>query len=296
MGLCFAEGYPGVIIRRRIERHWWRLVAGVAGIILAAPADARESELHTFHCLQGCPIGAPATNDVVVREIYTLSSNDLTKLADWVAYRVTPDSIGASGERQWSRDPWLSEDETLGPDAYEGANKALHVDRGHQAPLASFSGTPYAADTNILSNITPQSAALNQGPWVKLEDKERSLARQAQTAVYVYTGPLFERMMRPLPEGGTYQRTPSGYWKVIALADGRASAFVFDQNTPRTADYCDARVSLVHLELRSRLILFPEAHDHPGSLDADLGCTSQPPEDPAPDQISPERKHAQKGE
>lgn len=277
--------------------HWRRLVLAIAvGTVLAATAEARESELHTFHCLQGCPIGAPATNDVIVREIYTLSSNDLTKLADWVAYRVTPDSIGASGEREWSRDRWLSEDETLGPDAYEGANKALHVDRGHQAPLASFSGTPYAADTNILSNITPQSAALNQGPWVKLEDKERSLARQAQTAVYVYTGPLFERMMQPLPAGGTYQRTPSGYWKVIALADGRASAFVFDQNTPRKADYCDARVSLVHLELRSRLILFPEAHDSPGGLDAELGCTSQSPADPAPDQISAERKHGRQGE
>lgn len=251
---------------------------------------ARESELHTFHCLHGCPIGAPATNDIVVREIYTLSSNDLTKLADWVAYRVTRESIGESGARDWQSDLWLSADETLAPDAYDGANGTLHIDRGHQAPLSSFSGTPHAADTNILSNITPQSSALNQGPWVRLENRERELAMRLGLPVYVYTGPLFERMMRPLPTGGDYQRTPSGYWKVVALADGRTSAFVFDQTTQRRANYCDARVTLLHTELRSRLVLFPEATKPFTSLDTELGCATPPPADPVPGEIPAERR------
>lgn len=59
-------------------------------------------EAFTFHCLHGCPTGASAINDVIVREIYTLSSNDFTKQADWVAYRVTPDTIGSSGARAWT--------------------------------------------------------------------------------------------------------------------------------------------------------------------------------------------------
>lgn len=266
-------------------------MAMVAGpIVTPGMVQARESELHTFHCLHGCPIGAPATNDIVVREIYTLSSNDLTKLADWVAYRVTRESIGESGSREWERDPWLSADETLSPDAYEGASGVLHIDRGHQAPLSSFSGTPHAADTNILSNITPQSSALNQGPWVRLEDRERELATRMRVPVYVYTGPLYERMMRPLPAGGQYQRTPSGYWKVVALADGRVSTFVFDQTTQRRANYCDARVTLLHAELRSRLILFPEATAPFTSLDTELGCNAPPPADFTPHDIPAERR------
>lgn len=45
-------------------------MAMVAGpIVTPGMVQARESELHTFHCLHGCPIGAPATNDIVVREI-----------------------------------------------------------------------------------------------------------------------------------------------------------------------------------------------------------------------------------
>ncbi len=70
---------------------------GIAALALALSSTAlpaRNAELHTFHCLNGCPVGAPATNDVVVREIYTLSSDDLTKGADWVAYRITKESIG----------------------------------------------------------------------------------------------------------------------------------------------------------------------------------------------------------
>lgn len=265
-----------------------RLIAILAAAVPAL-ASANDAELHTFHCLHGCPVGAPATNDVIVREIYTLSSNDLTKMADWVAYRVTKEAIGQSGDRDWRPDPWLNTGETLAPSSYEGASDILHVDRGHQAPLASFSGTLSAADTNVISNITPQSSALNQGPWVRLEDRERELAVRLAVPVYVLTGPLFERMMRPLPNGGDYQRVPSGYWKVVALADGRATAFVFDQAAARDADLCTARVSVRHVELRSRLKLFPDGIASRAPLDAELGCTTSAPADPVPSEIPAER-------
>ncbi len=111
-------------------------------VAVPAIATANDAKLHTFHCLSGCPVGASATDDIIVREIYTLSSNDLTKMADWVAYRVTKETIGASGDREWRADPWLETNETLGPSAYDGASEVLHINRGHQAPLASFSGTP----------------------------------------------------------------------------------------------------------------------------------------------------------
>lgn len=261
-------------------------LASALAIAVPVVAAAADGELHTFHCLFGCPLGAPATNDTVVREIYTLSSDDLTKMADWVAYRVTPASIGSSGDRDWQADPWLSVDERLKPEDYGGANRTLHVDRGHQAPLASFSGTPFASETNVLSNITPQSSALNQGPWNALEAQERALAQRLNTAVYVYTGPLFERLMAPLPAGPALQRVPSGYWKVVALEDGRMTAFVFDQTSGRSMSYCDGRTSLDRIVLRSRLRLFPMADPATfGNLDADIGCPTIRPIDPAPDTI-----------
>lgn len=265
----------------------WKLLTVLSSLALATNAVAKDGELHTFHCLYGCPSGAPGTNDTVVREIYTLSSNDLTKMADWVAYRITPESIGTSEGRQWQTDPSLAPDETLTEDSYEGAPAALHIDRGHQAPLASFSGTPFAEDTNILSNITPQASALNQGPWVRLETRERALAQRSKAPVYVYTGPLFERVMKPLPLGGEMHRVPSGYWKVIATASGRMSAFVLDQNTPRRGNHCDGRTTLLDVQLRSRLMLFPMAGAVVfDSLDAELGCVTPPPPPTAPAEIT----------
>jgi endonuclease G len=239
---------------------------------VAAPAPAQDSRLHTFHCLQACPVGAPENSDVVVREIYTLAADPLTKLAVRVAYRVTKEILGPSQSRNWAVDPWLSPDETLEEDDYKDSNAKLGVDRGHQAPLAAFSGTPFWPDTNKLSNITPQSNALNQGSWQHLEARETRLARTKNVAVYVLTGPLFERLMPPLPGADERHRVPSGYWKVILTTDGRMSSFIFDQATPRNAKYCDQRKSLDEVELRARLSLLPTSVRGFGPLDAELDC------------------------
>ena len=59
---------------------------------LTIPAGAQEP--HADLCMYGCPSGSPATNDIIICDIYILSSNDSTKFADWVAYHVTKDTIG----------------------------------------------------------------------------------------------------------------------------------------------------------------------------------------------------------
>ena len=240
-------------------RH--RFYIGPLGLFCAAAFSAAYgAELHSFHCIGSCPEGASENNDIVVREIYTLSSNDITRMADWVAYRITPESIGKSEGRLWAADPTLEAEERLKPSDYRGAPRTLRIDRGHQAPLASFAGTPHAADTNFLSNITPTSAALNQGPWVKLENAERTLVQSSSAPLYVLTGPLFERLMRPLPNGPQMHRVPSGYWKIVASPDGRATGFIMDQALLRDADYCEQRVHIIEIEQSGRLGIFP-AHD-----------------------------------
>ena len=247
----------------------------LAGALALAPSTVRadSARLHTFHCLQACPVGAPENDDIIVRAIYTLSADPLTKMADWVAYRVTKDTIGPSQGRDWAPDPWLAPDETLEPDDYTDAHETLKVDRGHQAPLAAFSGTPFWKDTDLLSNITPQASDLNEGAWQHLEAHVTKLVSDRNTAVYVLTGPLFEKLMPPLPKADERHRVPSGYWKVVTTEDGRLTAFIFGQDTPRNADYCSKRVTLDEVELRARLDLLPMRTAPPTPLDADLGCS-----------------------
>ena len=134
-------------------------------------------EIHCKHFFKGYPFGTPTSNDLIIRDIYALSNNDQTKFADWVVYRLTMHEVEGNLDikRKWKADPWLAENETLEPspaskEDYKGANKGIGVDRGHQAPLASFKGSRFASQSNMLSNITPQKKDMNQGCWKNLED------------------------------------------------------------------------------------------------------------------------------
>ncbi len=229
-------------------------------------AQTHRPEIHCKHWIGGYPYGTPATNDLIIRDIYALSNNDDRKFADWVAYRLDPVTIGGpSKHRNWAPDPWLAEDETLEPSPdhgdYKGAYAALKTDRGHQAPLASFDGTPDWAETNYLSNITPQKSALNQGLWKELESEVRDMVN-VHGLVYVMTGPLFERDTETLPnedEDGEV-KIPSGYWKIILVVREdeyiEPLAFIFEQTTPRSSDISKLRdhlVTIYEVEQRSGL-------------------------------------------
>ena len=50
-------------------------------------------EIHCKHFIYGYPLGTPASNDLIIRNIYALSSNDERKFADWVAYRLDEKTI-----------------------------------------------------------------------------------------------------------------------------------------------------------------------------------------------------------
>lgn len=225
-------------------------------IAVRAPLD----EVHSIHCFYGCPSGAQESNDLIFRHAYTMSNNDSTKFADWVAYWL--DSLSVSGpnntNRNWAEDPWLDETETLEEEDYKDANAIIHTDRGHQAPLASFKGTEYLRETNFLSNITAQKSNLNQGPWGALEQKERDLA-QTGIDVFVFTGPLYERVMQAMPGADEVHRVPSGYWKIVFVQEGRnlstvrAASFIFDQETARRDTVLNHLTNILEIEARSGL-------------------------------------------
>ena len=55
---------------------------------------------------------------------------------------------------------------------------------------------------------------MNQAPWQRLEARETALAKSEPIAVYVLTGPLFERVMPALPKADERHCVPSatGRW------------------------------------------------------------------------------------
>lgn len=228
-------------------------------------------EIHCKHFFMGYPAGTPASNDLIIRDIYALSNNDKTKFADWVAYKLTMHEVEGEleVERKWESDPWLAEDETLEPnpsskDDYKGANSAISVDRGHQAPLASFKGSRFASQSNMLSNITPQKKDMNQGPWKNLEEAVRDLVRTGKT-VYVMTGPLYTKPMPSLPNADEPHQVPSGYWKVVICITGtnqfEHAAFIMDQESGRSDTVLGKVVTIDEVEKQSGLDLLWELPD-----------------------------------
>ncbi len=239
----------------------------------------------SVHCgTYGCPTGAPSNNDVVERSIYIMSSNRSTKFVDWAAYNVKPSTIdGPSRSRNWKADPAIYSGYTLEPSDYNDANAVLGTDRGHQVPLASFSNTSAWADTNYLSNITPQDSDLNQGPWVKLENAVRNYVRTGND-VFVFTGPLYEWYFGTLPQANEGHTIPSGYFKVVATISSsgwvEASAFVMQQNSSRYDNYCAKEVTINEVESRAGLNIMPSlpgykessVEGQTGGLSNELGC------------------------
>lgn len=221
-------------------------------------------EIHCKHFLFGYPIGTPKTNDMIIRDAYALSSNDSTKFADWVCYLMDSTTItGSTKDRKWSADPWLDDAETLEPNDYNDAPKALKIDRGHQAPLASLKGASDWFTTNYLSNITPQKADLNQGVWKNLEDKARDLV-PLYGQVWVFTGPLYEREMPKMPKANENHIVPSGYWMIISVFDGdklKTIGFIMDQETPRKSEFKNHLATINDIEKRSKLDFFRELED-----------------------------------
>lgn len=234
--------------------------------------------------IYNCPTGAPSNNTLVERQIYTLSNNRTTKFADWTAYKITPNTIdGPSRSRNWKADPAISSSYTLEPSDYTDAHAVIGTDRGHQVPLASFSNTATWADTNYLSNITPQKSELNQGPWVRLENAVRSYVR-TNKEVYVVTGPLYEYFFANLPEANESHTVPSGYFKVVATISSSgfvdASGFIMEQTSGRSDNYCFKEVTIDEIEVRSGLNIMPSlpsfreipVETQTGGLTSQLGC------------------------
>jgi len=235
----------------------------------------QRPEIHCKHFFKGYPFGTPASNDLIIRETYALSNNDNTKFADWVAYRLTLHEIDGTLtlNRNWKTEAWLYGAETLEPSDYKGANAALDYERGHLAPLGSFKNSRFAAQTNLLSNITPQKSDLNQGAWKRLEGAVRDLVRQGHT-VYIMTGPLYQRAMPELPKANEKHTVPSGFWKIVIAKTGKKAfeyaAFIMDQNSLKSDAVSGKLTTINEVEKHSGLdFLWELKNEDEATIEAD---------------------------
>jgi DNA/RNA endonuclease G (NUC1) len=142
----------------------------------------------------GEPADANASDDFIVRRAqYTTSYNRNRGTPNWVSYDLDATHFGPEDRCDcFTFDPALPAEFSRYTTAdYTGAG-AFHgygIDRGHLA--RSFDRTSASLDnatTFYFSNIIPQAADLNQGPWAVMESYLGDLARFQDREVYVIAG------------------------------------------------------------------------------------------------------------
>jgi endonuclease G len=193
------------------------------------------------HLEFGAPTDAtPADEFRVTRPQYVASYNAQRGTPNWVAYDLEASHIGALDRCDcFTPDPlWPSTFPQILTSDYTNSGYS----RGHLVKSADrTAGTLDNAVTFYFSNIIPQTAANNGGPWLELENHLSNLARDANKEIYVYAGPTGS--LGTLKNEGKVT-IPSSVWKVAVIMDrDRGLAHVDDPsdfeliaiNVPNTA-------------------------------------------------------------
>lgn len=177
--------------------------------------------------------GTPADDYILRRTEYTSSFNPLRNIPNWVSYNLDASHFGAEDRCDcFTYDPQLPAAFTRYTTAdYTGAG-AFHgygIDRGHLARSADRTGGSLDnARTYYFSNIIPQAADNNQGPWAQFENFLGDLARNQNREVYIIAGASGSK--------GTLKNLgvitiPSATWKVaVVLPRDQGLANVTDRN------------------------------------------------------------------
>jgi DNA/RNA endonuclease G (NUC1) len=142
----------------------------------------------------GEPTDSDPSDDYIVRRPeFTSSFSYRRNTPNWVAYEIDPTDFGGQDRCNcFTYDPELPASFTRYTTAdYTGAGAiaGYGIDRGHLA--RSFDRTAGSLDNAhafLFSNIVPQSADLNQGPWAVMENDLGDMVRTGGKEVYVITG------------------------------------------------------------------------------------------------------------
>ncbi|HMO81232.1 MAG TPA: DNA/RNA non-specific endonuclease [Pyrinomonadaceae bacterium] len=179
-----------------------------------APQARTEPDLSASGPLAfGNPSGANINdpdNYLIVDESSVISYNNSRGTPNWVAWKTTRDDLGPAIPRpDFQPDPRLPRTfRAITTFDYSGSG----YDRGHLLPSADrFADAKLNERTFYLTNIVPQTPALNRYPWERLESYVRTQARRGMdlhqiSGVYGRQRIIREKLV-----------APTNCWKIIAV-------------------------------------------------------------------------------
>lgn len=148
---------------------------------------------------------------------------------------LTPEKLQAGVHAKRSND--FRPDEQV-PAAYRAMPsdyKKSGYDKGHQAPAGDACSFEDKDSTFLMSNMVPQTPALNRVTWRHVEEEVRQAVVFKNTSAYVLTGVIYEGKVDKLTGG---EWIPTYSYKAVRFATGEEMIYV----APNTAEVPTAQV------------------------------------------------------
>jgi endonuclease G len=125
------------------------------------------------------------------KKYFIINYDTAYKIPYWVAYYITEKDLEGPAKRKnnYRIDAFLPLNAQSKPEDYRKSG----YDRGHNAPADDFKRNKEAMTaTFLMSNMSPQTSALNSGIWRVLEERVQNLVENYGKA-WIITGNIFMR-------------------------------------------------------------------------------------------------------
>lgn len=237
-----------------------------SGRKLNIPANQEELSARCEKALETIPENYKAqTNDFPIHHrALSLSYNARHRIPNWVFYNLHRDNLlhsCAKRKDNFRGDNVLAaaqipKDLIIDGNGYKNSG----FDRGHMAPSGDFTwDEAINNETFFMTNMSPQTAELNQKTWNSLEQRVRRWAC-GMGQIKVYTGPIIEPDMKRL---NSCVSIPNKFFKVVVgLKDKKlvGIGFIYDQTDGKGDPYRERAVSIRKVEELSGLNFFKDEY------------------------------------
>lgn len=196
---------------------------------------------------------------------FILGYSDLRGNPLWVEYALTPTDNTPSIKRpsRFTTD-WRS----INRVSHESYQKSGY-DRGHMAPNYAMShlyGRAGQADSFLMTNVTPQTAKLNEQLWKRLEDTEIKQFVKLFGKIWIITGPVFSGSIERLSSDWRVE-IPDAFYKIYLTeaAPGKppvALAFLVPQTVNGKEPLMQFVTSIDNIEAQTGLDFFAQLDDN----------------------------------
>lgn len=222
-------------------------------ILAAATAHAAEPATYA---------GAPRGPQVQVLENpgFVVGYSAERRQALWVAYRAASVRYRHLGPRPQEFSPDRRVADPVGERAYSGSG----YDRGHLAPnyiIGKLFGQRGQRATFLMTNVSPQTARLDQLLWQRLEEAEADFVAPLAGDLPVLVGPVFGKRPPKLRQGVA---VPDAFYRIWLDHRGpapRVLAFLVPQNVCGSEPISNYVTSVDDIERRTGLDFFADLPD-----------------------------------